>query len=330
MSEADKKTSKNELTLKSVAVDCATMTATHPITLIKTLIQLGHEPLAPYTGRTWTFAKQQFLPGALPYGHFIVKQDGFCGLFRGLTPRLGSSLTFSLANRFIGDQLSKHANICPEEATVEDSWEEGFKKVGQKIVHKSIVESLAVVLSYPLNVLAIRSMAQFISREDAYDSLIGGTEEIFTQEGWSGFFSGITPKLVGVILGITLIEAASFAIKKQINQVDEEVKKDNQDLFSLLNQHASLFAGVIANTFTYPYTLASTIMSVNGSRLSCASGHDNWNTCLKELKESKMHHRGSTIFFGRKYKEVVVKIAAYAFCVAETAQNFDKKCSINC
>ena len=55
---------------------------------------------------------------------------------------------FNLANRFINDQFSKHVNICPEEATAEDSWEEGFKKVGQKIVHKSIVESLAVVLSY--------------------------------------------------------------------------------------------------------------------------------------------------------------------------------------
>ena len=65
MSEADqtsKTPSKNELSLKSVAVDCATMTATHPITLIKTLIQLGHEPLPPYTGRSWTFAKKQGFP----------------------------------------------------------------------------------------------------------------------------------------------------------------------------------------------------------------------------------------------------------------------------
>ena len=173
-------------------------------------------------------------------------------------------------------------------------------------------------------------MAQFISREDAYDSLIGGTEEILTQEGIKGFFSGLAPKLVGVVLGITIIEAMSFAIKKQINQVDEEVKKDNQDLFNLLNQHASLFAGVISNSFTYPYALASTIMAVNGSRLSCASGHDNWSKCLKELKESKMHQRGSTIFFGRKYKEVIVKVAAYAFCVAEMSESLNKKCSINC
>ena len=173
-------------------------------------------------------------------------------------------------------------------------------------------------------------MAQFISREDAYDSLIGGTEEILTQEGIKGFFSGLAPKLVGVVLGITIIEAMSFAIKKQINQVDEEVKKDNQDLFNLLNQHASLFAGVISNSFTYPYALASTIMAVNGSRLSCASGHDSWSKCLKELKESKMHQRGSTIFFGRKYKEIIVKVAAYAFCVAEMSESLNKKCSINC
>jgi len=116
-----------------------------------------------------------------------VTQDGVFGLFRGLTPRLGSSLTFNLASRYFDEQLAKHAKICPEEASVEDTWEDGLKKTAQKIAHKSLAESAAVIVSYPLNVLAIRSMAQFISREDAYESLIGGILEIKDEEGWKGF-----------------------------------------------------------------------------------------------------------------------------------------------
>ena len=173
-------------------------------------------------------------------------------------------------------------------------------------------------------------MAQFISREDAYESFIGGILEIKDEEGIKGFFAGLLPKLVGVVLGIALIETASFALKKQIHSVDEEVKSENKDLFSLLNQHASLFAGVIANSFTYPFALTSTIMAVNGSRLKCASGHNDWVACLKELKALKEHQRGSTIFFGRKYKQVATKIAAFAFCLAETADMVNKKCVINC
>ena len=101
-------------------------------------------------------------------------------------------------------------------------------------------------------------MAQFISREDAYESLIGGVLEIKDEEGWKGFFAGLIPKLIGVVLGIALIETTSFCLRKQINSVDEEVKTENKDLFNLLDQHAGLFAGVIANGFTYPFALTST------------------------------------------------------------------------
>jgi len=323
---------KNELTLKSVVVDCATGAATHPITYVKTLIQLGHEPLPTYQGRKWTYVhKATYLPGALTYAKHIVTQDGVFGLFRGLTPRLGSSLTFNLASRYFDEQLAKHAKICPEEASVEGSWEDGLKKTAKKIAHKSLAESAAIIVSYPLNVLAIRSMAQFISREDAYESLIGGILEIKDEEGWKGFFAGLIPKLVGVVLGIALIETTSFCLRKQINSVDDEVKSENKDLFNLLDQHASLFAGVIANGFTYPFALTSTIMAVNGSRLHCAKGgHTEWMKCLSELKELKAHQRGSTIFFGRKYKEVAVKVAAFAFCLAESVNGVSKKCVINC
>ena len=74
-----------------------------------------------------------------------------------------------------------------------------------------------------------------------------------------------------------------------------------------------------------------TIMAVNGSRLHCAKdGHTEWMKCLSELKELKQHQRGSTIFFGRKYKEVAVKVAAFAFCLAESVNGVSKKCVINC
>lgn len=322
---------ENQLTVKKVAVDSLTLTATHPITYVKTLIQLGHEPMDPYLARNWAFWSEGFYrPGFLRYSLHIKSMDGFFGLFRGLTPRLGSCLTYNITSRILEEQLAKHVNLCPEEADVNESWEAGFVKTGQKIAQKSLAETGAIIISHPLHVLAIRSMAQFISREEAYDSLIGGILEIKDEEGIKGFFAGLAPKLVGAILGIAFIETLSFALKKQLNNCDDEVKAENKDLFQLINQHIAMFASVIAGSFTYPFVLTSTIMAVNGSRLKCASGHKEWTSCLSELRALKAQQRGSSIFFGRKaaYKEAALKMAAFAFAVMDGIKSLNDKCLI--
>lgn len=322
---------ENPITLKKVAIDSLTLTATHPITYVKTLIQLGHEPMDPYKARNWAFWSEGFYrPGFLRYSLHIKSMDGFFGLFRGLTPRLGSCLTYNLSSRILEEQLVKHVNLCPSEVDVNESWEAGFQKTGRKIVQKSLAETGAIIISHPLHVLAIRSMAQFISREEAYDSLIGGILEIKDEEGVKGFFAGLVPKVVGAILGIAFIETLSFALKKQLNSCDEEVKTENKDLFQLINQHIAMFASVVAGSFTYPFVLTSTIMAVNGSRLKCASGHTDWTACLSELRALKAAQRGSSIFFGRKaaYKEAALKMAAFALGIMDGVKGLSDKCVI--
>merc|ERR1719339_47548 len=67
-----------------------------------------------------------------------------------------------------------------------------------------------VVVSQPLQVLAIRSMAEFVGGEDKFSGgltagLYGGVVSILNENGILGFWSGLIPRMLGEvgILGLT-------------------------------------------------------------------------------------------------------------------------------
>nr|XP_023673087.1 mitochondrial carrier homolog 2 [Paramormyrops kingsleyae] len=60
----------------------------HPLMYIKVLVQVGHEPLPPTTGRNIFGRQVNQLPGLFAYAKYIMKVDGKAGLFKGLVPRL--------------------------------------------------------------------------------------------------------------------------------------------------------------------------------------------------------------------------------------------------
>ena len=64
--------------------------ATHPLDLAKTLIQIGHEPIAPKHTKTWLGRPALALPSGFIYMGHIRRRDGFLGLYRGLGPKLVS------------------------------------------------------------------------------------------------------------------------------------------------------------------------------------------------------------------------------------------------
>lgn len=308
----DSTASKLVPVLRSAAIEAATLTLTHPISYVKTLIQLGHEPLAPYEGRQWAFWKTaMYRPGALGYALHIKDNDGAYGLFRGLTPRLASTFMYNYTRKFMDDVVANCEQLKSEEASPSDSWDDGMKKVGQKVLRESIAETLAILISHPFQVLAVRSMAQFISREDAYESLIGGILEIKdSQEGVAGFFKGAVPRIVGALIAISLTETLTYTLQKYIESADDDVKEHNKDLFQMMSKHCALFASVIVGSFTYPYQLVSTIMTLSGSRLRCATTQTSWSQMLASLKKSKQHQRGSSIFLGRKMPALDIAVAA--------------------
>lgn len=298
--------------IKEIGFDTASLAATHPLSYVKCLIQLGHEPLAPYTGREWAFWKtRQFRPGFLPYAGHIVRQDGFFGIWRGFTPRLGSSIIFNLARKNVSSALDKVLPFDKQEATENDEPVDALLKLSKKCVRFSLYEAIAIAIAHPLYVLSVRSMAQFITRQEAYNSWLSSVLEIYDNEGITGFFAGITPKILGAALGIWLTEFVSYGIKKCWANLDEEAKKpftsDEQTLD--FKKFSPVLATLLTSFLTYPFQLTSVIMATGGSRLNIATKHVDWADCLKELKSLNQTQRGSAVVFGRK----LLHIAAFAW-----------------
>lgn len=63
-------------------------TASHPLELAKTLIQIGHEPIGARQTRTMMGKPALALPSVFVYIGHIRKRDGLLGLYRGLGPKL--------------------------------------------------------------------------------------------------------------------------------------------------------------------------------------------------------------------------------------------------
>ena len=78
--------------------------ATHPFDLAKTLIQIGHEPLAPKPTRSIFGTPQHSLPSVFVYIGHIKKKDGFFGMYRGLVPKL---VTLG-ASAVVSDQFAQN------------------------------------------------------------------------------------------------------------------------------------------------------------------------------------------------------------------------------
>ena len=142
--------------------------ATHPLDLAKTLIQIGHEPIAPKHTKTWLGRPALALPSVFIYMGHIRRRDGFLGLYRGLGPKL-VSMGVSLV---VSDQFAQ-------------LWPKSQKR--QKAIDaaiKEIMERFAIIaVTQPLHVVVVRAMASFVGKESDYNNVFSGLVSIYRESG---------------------------------------------------------------------------------------------------------------------------------------------------
>ena len=192
----------------------------HPLDLAKTLIQVGHEPLAPKHTKTWMGKPKLSLPSVFLYMGHIRRQDGFFGLYRGLGPKL---VTMGVSS-VVSDQFAQHwpKSKCKnsylqiftnfsyqiistishdfkndlfsdEDKSDEELTEEEKQQKAIDAVIKDIMERLAIIaVTQPLQVVTIRAMASFVGNENEYSNVLTGLASIYRENGILGksnFFS---------------------------------------------------------------------------------------------------------------------------------------------
>lgn len=275
----------------SIAIGGFMTAVTHPFTYAKVLVQLGHEPLSPVLRRNMYFRKQLQYPNVFQYLKHIQQTDGSFGLYRGLFPRIWANATTSITYTLVSKAMaSKEKTIEDEKPTMD------FSTVCKKTSTEMSARCAAVIVSQPFHVIAIRSMAQFIGRETIYTTMTGSIVEIYRDEGILGFFSGIVPRLLSEIISLWMCNVLTYAFNTYVLNESSELKE--------LRDYTHMIMGYFAQTVTYPLSVTSTVMVVNGSklkagRLPLVPCYDNWVVCLKDLMKTGNANRGSSMFFRR-------------------------------
>lgn len=91
----------------------------HPLEYSKILIQLDYQPLPCFPTRSIFGTPRIGLPGVFSYIGFIYNNDGFLGLYRGLTYKIASVITYetvySKTNKLINEKnyfTLKNSEVC--------------------------------------------------------------------------------------------------------------------------------------------------------------------------------------------------------------------------
>ncbi|XP_048768985.2 mitochondrial carrier homolog 2-like [Ostrea edulis] len=275
----------------SYAAGVVITTITHPLGYAKVLTQLGHEPLIPSLSKTLlTRQERWYYPNIFKYIGHIKNRDGFLGLWRGLGPQIVESMVRTYVSHTLTEELKKKFPIDETENRREIVI--FLKQFGIKTSREVLAKSVAIVCSHPYQVIAIRTMAQFIGEETMYNNIFSSISEIYRIEGFSGFFAGLVPRLIGEVIAITLINLMSDLINEYCVE-DKEYRS-----------YTTVACDLAVSQITYPFVLVSRIMSVNNSGLAAASPpymmyYANWRDCWTNLKKTGELSRGSLMFWRR-------------------------------
>ncbi|GBM29339.1 Mitochondrial carrier 2 [Araneus ventricosus] len=265
--------------------------AGYPLDYVKVLIQIGHEPIAPVPCRTMFGRPALALPGAFTYMKYIKKVNGFWGLYTGLTPRLTSNF-LNLSTYLIVEE--KLPNIIDEsllgkpESELTD--EQKLIVHANELVKSSAARIIAIIVSHPFHVITIRTIAQFVGKEEKYGGIFGSLGEIYNTEGILGFYRGVIPRIIGELLTAWAATTASVLINTYL--IEEESLKG----------YVKASMNYLASAFFYPFQVVTHVMIVNNCGLKAGLPgnmpiYASWLDCWSHLSAIGQLKRGSSLLW---------------------------------
>ncbi|XP_059079850.1 mitochondrial carrier homolog 2-like [Tigriopus californicus] len=264
----------------------------HPMDYAKTLIQLGHEPLKPVNTTTFLGHPKLMYPSIFAYIGHIRRRDGLVGLYAGLGPRVVSMGLSAFTGEYFAQRWPALPTVDEEEKKKGRplSEQELQDRLVQTIWRDATLKVTCSLVTHPLQVMAVRTMAQFVGHESKYKGLMNAFYEVISENGFIGFWAGWVPRAIGEVCMVAISYSMTYAINKYILS-DKEMQK--------LTGHVSEF---LTSSLVYPFTVVSNVMIVSKSGLAAGYPpfmplYSDWLDCFRHLNSQKQLKRGSKMIF---------------------------------
>lgn len=282
--------SKEESRWSNIALRILVNTASHPIEYAKVLIQIGHEPIPPRATTTILGQPALALPNIFQYVKYIKTVDGFVGCYRGLFPKLCANAVSAIAFQKAAESITFENE--PDKQIDDDELPDNERRIRcfNELLRDLASRIAAIIASHPLDVITLRMMAQFVGGENKYNGLLGSVVEIYRENGITGYFAGLVPRLIGNIASLVIASTATYAINKYIIQ-DREMRN-----------YTAASMTFLASAITYPFLVVSHCMAVNDCGLVAGLPpqmpiYQSWVHCWSHLSANNQLKRGSSVLW---------------------------------
>lgn len=232
-----------------------TMT-THPLDVLKVRLQL--DTTSRSQAESYKQISRSMRQAATVNGH-LSYQKMVANLYRGISPNIiGNTLAWSLyfsLYRFYKDLTFKALNTERLDNRAIDSYLSS---------HHYLISAYAAglttsLMTNPIWVLKTRMLSTAKTHSGAYQSLADGIHRIFKEEGFKGFWKGLTPSLFGV-----LQSSIQFSIYDTLKQQFFA----GQDLTLWQSIYLSAGSKTVSNVSLYPFQLVKSRLQSYGNTLT--------------------------------------------------------------
>ncbi|CAH2033946.1 unnamed protein product [Thlaspi arvense] len=236
-----------------------------PLDVIKTRLQVLGLPETPVSGKRGSVIITSL--------QNIVKNEGFRGMYRGLSPTIIALLPnwavyFSVYGKLKEVLQSSDGNLS----------------IGANMVAAAGAGAATSIATNPLWVVKTRLMTQGI-RPDVvpYKSVMSAFSRICHEEGLRGLYSGILPSLAG-ISHVAIQFPAYEKIKQYMANMDntsvEDLSPGNVAI-------ASSIAKVLASVLTYPHEVIRAKLQEQGQMRNSETKYSGVVDCIKKVFRSE-------------------------------------------
>ena len=270
----------NSLEMMRIAEAVLDVIIAQPLRVIGTLRRLGHEPVPPR--QCYSFISGQYLwyyPGIIGYTRGLIRERGWLGLYRGFTVCVVDSIVGNLVLDLCQPLVTYLVTRIPENMTTNVGF--GFLlRLARMFLYNSLLHCLVEVIRRPFQVMAVRAIAQHVGQETVYSSVLQAVRHIYSEEGITGFYSGLAPALIRQVIGSVVIVIATMVAEILVSsdRLRTPAKRILSASFSMICCH--------------PYLVMSDLMAVNNSRLAIVSRHfTDWRDCWRHLRATNNLYR---------------------------------------